>query len=194
MSQSAVKVVWWSYCRISLLPQTTTLVLNSCCVIWASSRLILICFITHFISTFTKAPSVTCRLYLETKSRVTQSLLSRTVHHVESFWFPPTFSGRLPRWPPPQPTTATAASNPWGKIQHEMCSVTKFDKKSFRLRCTDGKFHGKSTFLTDGIFNLTLYFVFYVSISCWLTEMLQCYRHFYKLSSSLIRQPNLKKL
>lgn len=111
-----------------------------------------------------------------------------------TFWFPPTFSGRLPRWPPPQPTTATAASNPWGKIQHEMCSVTQFDKKSFRLRCTDGKFHGKSTFLTDGTFNLTLYFVFYLSISCWLTEMLQCYRHFYKLSSSLIRQPNLKKL
>ena len=42
--------------------KTTTLVLNSFCIFWSSSRLIFICFITHFICSFTKAPSVMCRL------------------------------------------------------------------------------------------------------------------------------------
>lgn len=39
--------------------------------------------------------------------------------NVESFWFPPSFPGRLPRWPPPRLTTATVGSNPWGKWRTE---------------------------------------------------------------------------
>lgn len=52
-----------------------------------------------------------------------------------------------------------------------------------------------ASFMANQLFlQMASLILLYVSVSCWLTEMLQCYRHFYKLSSSLIRQPNLKKL
>lgn len=184
MSQSAVKVVWWSYCWISLLPQTTTLVLNSCCNIWASSRLILICFITHFISTFTftHVSSVSGNKEQSDSVSVEQNSSSRSD-------FLQLFQGVYQDGRHPSQLRQQRRQTHGVRFNTRCVLWHSLIKRVLDWDAPMASFMANQLFL-----QMPPLILLYVSISCWLTEMLQCYRHFYKLSSSLIRQPNLKKL